>query len=314
MKWQGWSSNLEQVDTTRVVAALLSSLNDYGQTAKSVTDVLDELGLVPRNSAQLALHLAADVGLFDVDALSMAAGEDDLLITAAGREVAAEFRVAMQPLPRRRAVRRALIRWLDEDNDPSSNQQLLEHPHGWFYGRRFSVEELGKAVNYLRDKGLIEGTPTMQGPLLRPRLTTLGRTCAERYDADIDEMERNQMSGGGVFNQYGGTIGNAAAGPVGSQHASVTVTSGQSAADLLAILEAAATLNWIPAEYADETEQVSGDLAAAAAGSADVQPAVHRAHRLFQAVSGFANTNPAAVALLTAGGNFAAVKLGVSTS
>lgn len=314
MKWQGWSSDPEHVDTTRVVAALLSSLNDYGQTAKSVTDVLDELRLPSRNSAQLALHLAGDLGLFDVDALSMAAGGDDLLITAAGREVAAEFRAAMQPLPRRRAVRRALISWLDEDDDPSSDQQLLEHPHGWFYGRRFSVEELGAAANYLQDKGLIEGTPTMQGPLLRPRLTTLGRTCAERYDADIDEMERNQMSGGGVFNQYGGTIGNAAAGSVGSQHASMTVTYGQSAADLLAILQAAAALDWIPAEYAQEAQHVSGDLAAAAAGSTEAQPAVHRAHQLFQAVSGFANTNPAAVALLTAGGNFAAVKLGIGTS
>lgn len=64
MKWAGpgWSPDPEQVNTTRVVAALMGSLNEHGQTKKSVTAVLTELGLPPRASAALALHLARHLG------------------------------------------------------------------------------------------------------------------------------------------------------------------------------------------------------------------------------------------------------------
>ena len=54
-----------------MVAALMGSLNEHGQTKKSVTAVLTELGLPPRASAALALHLARHLGLFTNDEIDL---------------------------------------------------------------------------------------------------------------------------------------------------------------------------------------------------------------------------------------------------
>lgn len=311
-RWTGWSTDRQQVEQTRVLAVLLNSAGLAGQTTKSIDDVLAELGS-DQDAGQLIRQWVTRMRLFG-DELSTAPGADPLLLTPEGAAVATEFREASDQLARSRAARRALLLWQYEHRgfewlDP--NNMLLD-PHCWFYGSRFSPDEIWRAAQNLTDRQFM--FMTGKPPAYVVQLTGNGATCAEDYDGNPSEMERPHMTGGNyTFNNHG-TVGNAAAGPVTSQHATVHVTNGQTAADLLAILHVVSGLEWIPAEFADELQVVEAELRAAATGDIDPAPAIGRTRHLFTSVSNFANTNLAAVALLTGVGNLLAIKIGLPTS
>lgn len=311
-RWPGWSTDRQQVEQTRVLFALLSSADPAGKTTKSIDDVLAELGS-DQDAGQLIRQWVTRLRLFE-DELSIASSSEPLQLTSEGAAVAAKFRESSGQLPRSRGARRALLLWRHEHHgvewlDPCN---MLLDPRCWFYGSRFSPDEIWRAAKNLTDRQFMfmTGKPTAYVV----QLTGKGVTCAEDYDGDPSEMERPQMTGSNyTFNNHG-TIGNAAAGPVRSQQATVTVINGQTAADLLAILQVVGALGWMPSEYADEAQAVRADLQAAAAGETDPAPAIGRTQRLFHAAGSFANTNPAAVALLTAVGNLVAIKVGLPTS
>ena len=136
----------------------------------------------------------------------------------------------------------------------------------------------------------------------------------ESYDGDPDEMEAHMAGTGnvniGTFNQSGGN--NAFASTVGSQTSTTnTLTLGQSAKDLVALLRVIREQGGIPEDEFDEADDIENDLVTGAEGSEEqAARAAGRAGRFFQRLGKFAQ--PATQSLLTAAGNYAALRLGMA--
>jgi hypothetical protein len=135
----------------------------------------------------------------------------------------------------------------------------------------------------------------------------------ESYDGDPDEMETSMAGTGnvniGTFHQSGGN--NAFASTVGAQTSTTnTLTMNQSAQDLVTLLRVIREHGGIPEDKFDEADDVENDLVTGAEGSEEqAARAVGRAGRFFQRLGKFAQ--PATQALLTAAGNYAALRMGL---
>jgi hypothetical protein len=117
-----------------------------------------------------------------------------------GADLVAELkRQRDDPRARRQACRAAILRWLDEAG--SDNQQLAAFDastHAWHLGTRFDTAERDRALQDLKEFGLIRGGGAWGGPaVLRPSLTGDGRVCAEDYDGDVTAW-RSAVRGGTV--------------------------------------------------------------------------------------------------------------------
>jgi hypothetical protein len=315
--WQGWSAHQEEVDDTRVLAGLLASVQSSA-TTKSAQDVIDELKITTVEPHRLVYRLIKDDDLFQDD-MSMAGPGTDLplLLTPAGREVLAQFRDAQTPVRLAQGARRALLRWLSEIPETSwpHSRDILSSPHSWFFGVQFTAEQLAAAANNLIDRGYVKGgNQTMGRPGRRIEMAARGTTCVERFNGDPDEMEAHMAGTGnvniGTFNQSGGN--NAFASTVGSQTSTTnTLTLGQSAKDLVALLRVIREQGGIPEDEFDEADDIENALGAGAEGSDEAAAkAIGRAARFFHRLGKFAQ--PATQSLLTAAGNYAALRLGMA--
>ncbi len=188
--WPAWAQDAREVADARVLAGLLTSLGEDGQTKSATAPLVEELGLTGVDPDHLAIRLV-ELGYFREDSLSMTPGWDTLLITNQGREAAREFAIARQKIKIAPATRTALLRWLyewDQDQRPDLREFLASH-RSWFYGNQFELEQATNAARNLRDRGFIDAVGTFQSDLLRLGLTSRGMRCVERYDADPDALE-----------------------------------------------------------------------------------------------------------------------------
>jgi hypothetical protein len=135
----------------------------------------------------------------------------------------------------------------------------------------------------------------------------------ESYDGDPDEMETSMAGTGnvniGTFHQSGGN--NAFASIVGAQTSTTnTLTMNQSAQDLVTLLRGDPRAWRDPRRQVRRADDVENDLVTGAEGSEEqAARAVGRAGRFFQRLGKFAQ--PATQALLTAAGNYAALRMGL---
>jgi hypothetical protein len=310
--WQGWSTEQRQVYLTRVVDLFLRDLGPDGQS----THAADELGIPGLQGKQVAVDLAGQYGLVDSGSLTFTPGMDALRLTTLGHQVRAEFAEMTKPVPRRLGARRALLHWLCDFPAAGAPNRMLEYPHCWFYGSRFTDTEINDAAVNLRERGFITALGSSGGGIMYAEIVARGRSCVEIYDGNPDEME-HPMSG--TINNFHGPVnqhGNNSIGSSGvvTQTWTSTVTIGQTAADLAGLLATIRMMGVVPAEQQGEADQVSGELQAAAAGTIDPIPVLGRARAFFGKLNEVASTNPAAAAILTAAGNYAAVRMGLPTS
>lgn len=203
--WDGWSTDERQVVRTRILGELLANLtDDDGLTAFSVAEAMQRLGITPQPGAQpgAIANEFARTPLFDGE-LSLAPARDQLIVLDAGRQAAQEFRDAANRRRRSRACRRALLMWIfDRDRDPDSAHQIQEAPESWYYGRQFTEDELTEAGRDLLRRNYITGSGTLQGPVLRPKLSPRGEQCVEYFDGDPTLMEAPRTENGPVTNNY----------------------------------------------------------------------------------------------------------------
>jgi hypothetical protein len=137
------------------------------------------------------------------------------------------------------ACRTAVIRWLYEQpgHQAVSTQAMMTTPEYYFEGAPFESPDLDAALLYLLDIGLLRGTKVMGGSVARPRLTTSGIECAERFGGSVADYQDRQR--GGTINnvQFTGPIsgGNFA---IGSQDVTQQTKVGVGSEELLTLIRA----------------------------------------------------------------------------
>lgn len=322
-KWPGWSTEQNTVDIDRVLRALLETVQSNRYTQKSIRQVIQDIDLSVNHLRPWARHIAYDLGLFRRDFLPVEFLDSTLVVTDLGQEVAAEFHQSQEPRLIRLAARRAVLLWRDSWNAPARTGititaaasrewvdwpelgELLNAPHSWFYGRQFTAEEVVAAADHLRGRGLVDLASRSFTLTITTRnsrlgqlisLTIEGTTCCDRYDGDAEAMARESSTAGNTFINHG-TVGNAAAGPVGAQSTALTVTIERAASDLTNIIAAIAGLRWVPADAEGAASAVLLELQAVAAGRRAPAPAARHAQQLLRTCS-TRSTDPAIAELL----------------
>lgn len=195
--WPAWAQDAREVADARVLAGLLTSLGEDGQTTSATAPLVEELGLAGVDPDHLAVRLV-ELGYFREDSLSLEPGSDTLLVTGQGRRAASEFAAARRKIKVAPAARTALLRWLyesDEGRQPNL-PDFLTQPGSWFYGAQFTLDQATDAARNLRDRGFIDAVATLQSDLLRLKLTPRGVRCIERYNADPDALDDSASQSG----------------------------------------------------------------------------------------------------------------------
>lgn len=307
--WEGWSRDWPQVQVTRILRLLLSDLGPADeQTELSVEQAVTQLKIEGIDAGRIALELMHSEIFFDVK--SIVPGADTLVIAPHGRQIAREFQEASRPRRRNSAARRAILLWLyDGDSQPQSTVDILQSPHGWFYGTQFSEEDVCDAGAKLVQDGLIHGIRPLDGPVIRPELTSSGELCAETFDGDVIAMQKARAGGAGVnigtYQQQGGNA--AFASQVDTQHA-VSVTVEQAATDIAAIIDALQRLGVIPEADSDEAEQIRTELVAESASKSGIEH-VRSGHALLLRLRPL--VEPIYQGLVNAGIHYAEMRIGI---
>ena len=222
---KGWSAVRADVDLTRVVAELLSTVEGESTTL-TLEQVVSHLG-VTGFDVSAAYRELDDAGLFEQVALRPNMGL--LTLSPFGNQVRSEFNAAGDQRGLRKGARSALLRWLHERDTAAGGSVPLDNilgtPHSWFYGRLLTESEISAAARNLDDRGYVKAVePFGRGQIYRASLTSRGMSCVEDFDGDPDQMEAPQFATGncvtiGQFTQNGGS--SAVNSTVGLQESSV---------------------------------------------------------------------------------------------
>ena len=76
------------------------------------------------------------------------------------------------------------MQWL-HDTDPGPNrddmlvQEIMGTPYALYYGQPFTEQEIERAVNYLGDRGLVDGVRVEEHGLVRMKLTPTGENAVD---------------------------------------------------------------------------------------------------------------------------------------
>jgi hypothetical protein len=290
-EWQGWSSEREQVERTRILARLLEGSDPAGSTTETIDQIAAALGVSVQPSLYaFAGELDFTYRLVVTTAVNGGGRNKQLLrLNANGVQMAQHFRRMNTPMQRALGARQAVLRWLYERDHGAPDRMILD-PHSWFFGHRFMPYALDEATANLADRGLLKAQIADDGHVMDARIVRLGRTCVEVHDANPDQSEK-PMRAGTINNFHGPVNQNGANNSVGSS-GSVTqtftsvITSGQSVLELAEAVVAMRGMGWIPAEYQQEASQAEAELRAAAADeSVDPGLALYRFKALIGAVN-----------------------------
>lgn len=124
-------------------------------------------------------------------------------LTGAGRrQIEQVKRLRHNTAARAAACRQAILLWLYNDGrGTAGTDQFIPAATYRFYGTPFTEDELGDAVSYLLDRGLIQGIKTWGPVIARPALRTDGIECVEHYDGDVRAFLTPQQRGPVTYNQ-----------------------------------------------------------------------------------------------------------------
>lgn len=144
--------------------------------------------------------------LVTADLLKFASLGGDVCITQHGIDAVDEIRRRRNDRPARTAaLRRALIDWLYEHHadgtNPQSTEEFLDSDHSYYVGQQFTASEMARAVEYLSQRELIEGSTVAETVhLIQPQLTAEGLECAESGKPVSEFLSQSQASSGPTFN------------------------------------------------------------------------------------------------------------------
>ncbi len=221
------------------------------------------------------LQRLGQLGLLDLAALGIGGMDGlDVRVTAEGRNLAEQRQAAWTDRSRRRAACRvAMLDWLysvdavRELHQTSRDGMLTSAPHGFWYGQRFTNDDLDYAAAWLFRNGYVKGIKVeeFEGPIVL-HLTDAGVTCAERNDADVDRYAHAQQQQDGNFSLTvsGGNYGQMTAGH--HAHQEQHNTTGASAEELRKQIVAVAEL---VRAFAPQAADIDDELAAALAAARD---------------------------------------------
>jgi len=324
----GWSTDRHQVALNRLLWGMFAADSGGGTYAPEPYAVAAQLGLLEVLDPILETNR---LDLFNADDTF-----DGRTWSPQGREIATEFRRhSPGAFTRRPLARRAILNFLGHRGAHAGRDiqldTILTEPDNWCYGTPFSEDELRDAARNLYDRGYVTingsdaagqrpGNPyeqSISGEVILPiqmthlALTAQGEKCVERYSSNPDEMETQTVSTGDNFT-FGSvtSTGNASFGGSNiTQNAVFTVTAQQAAGDLAAILDAARGLDGFPESEVTEADQVHQELKAATPENAS--QVIGQAHGFFRRLAKIGQ--PAVASLMTAAGNYAAVRFGISS-
>ncbi|TJY66201.1 hypothetical protein E4J89_17110 [Arthrobacter sp. CAU 1506] len=248
--YTGTASTEEDVQITRMLSVLArGGVNSYA-TELTPLQAVEELGLGSAEAETLT-QLLDDQGMLNPQFATAGGFQADEVLypSSTGKELLATYRrvgargADVRSL-RYLAANKAILRWRDDDKNRAVLQEISGTPYGYFYGDSFKESELTDAFNNLVEHGLLTAMGSFQDKTLGLALTSKGKQCVIRYDADFEAFEAASRSTG-VNNTYNvGSVGNFVAGDNhGTMNAWTQVQNPQDAAALLAAAVRIASLN-----------------------------------------------------------------------
>jgi hypothetical protein len=209
------------------------------------------------------------------------AGYSGAILSSAGADVVEEVRrLRAQRSGRNQALRPALLQWLYDQGIESSPvlTKFLDSADNQFYGAPFEESELHAASRWLHDEDYISGSGSLQGGIIRPKLTSKGVRAVEQGE---DVNRGPKASGATYFNThvYGPASNVAVASNDFSQTSNTNNQAATAAAEVLAAVRE--VLDVLAANDPARRAELQGALREAeVAGSADP----HLIHRVLTKV------------------------------
>lgn len=183
---RGWSADPSVVLRHRVVMWLAEQKYEQPSRINSNTDVAESLAVDVRDVAAAVDLLGADGLCLPGDGMDPVSSSARL--TPAGASLAGTWATSRRSLRQRRAAcKDALLDWLyEQPGDLRDAGQFQADVRAYFYDDQFNEAEVSLALAHLQELGLVQGKRTAQSDrLLRPRVTSDGSTCVERYDSNV---------------------------------------------------------------------------------------------------------------------------------
>ncbi len=270
----GWSANQSTIDVLRV----LKFLNDWtsmnpGQ-APGAADVATDMGL-PRESVSAAFASLRQRGLVQL-AETLSPDATAAFLLPAGQEEAAAHREQRENnTARRSACRAALLTWMDRDDDNFGPGALdfLNDRRSWFYGEKFTEQDVERAAATLRESGMMQSIDASEADFLRVKITETGRNCLERFGGNVQAWEDYQrggvQSGNTSINVHGSQgVTIASHSPGSRQKVTVTTDVGDQLSNLISAYEQALPALGLDASDHDQAVEQIEELRAIADGAA----------------------------------------------
>lgn len=207
--------------------------------AETLTQILDDEQMLNRQFVS--------AGGFQAD--------ETLYLTPAGKELLATYsrvgaRTADVRSIRYLAANKAILRWRDDDQSRTILNEISSTPFGYFFGDSFRHAELMDAFDNLIEHDLLQTLGSAQDKTLGLSLTSKGRQCVIRHDADFEAFESASRSNS-VNNTYNvGNVGNFVA---GDNHGTMNAwTQAQNPQEAAALLAAAVRIASLSGEFAGD--------------------------------------------------------------
>lgn len=278
---QGWTDDPAVLLRHQVLTAMGTGETDSVEIAHALTGSPEEVGRVFQ-------HLIAQ-GLAKGFALRVGdQWPEDAVLTPEGRALVSSMRAARTPGVIKRSCNAAMLAWLDANEGVTifSTEELHSDVRGHFYGEAIPMTVGHDVARELHKHGLISGSPTGQGPVLRPAITALGRAVHTQHSGDLGTWQAASSGGGTTIHVTGSTgVTVANNSPGAQQSVRVTTDAREQVVNLAAALEQMLpSLGLAPADFAS----ASGLVAELREAAEMVESEPGRARRLVETVKAIA--------------------------
>ena len=95
------------------------------------------------------------------------------------------------------ACRDALLDWCYTVGDVANLAHFPDEVRAHFEGDPFTEEEIEQASIDLKEKGFVQGSGTLQGGIIKPRVTAERKAVVETHGSSISDYERGQRPANG---------------------------------------------------------------------------------------------------------------------
>lgn len=171
-----------------------------------------------------------------------------------------EWDAAATTSAQRRACRSAILAWLDssEGDGATSTDEFNGATAAHFAGVPFDMQTVTQTARELKKIGLIGGTATSGGPVLRPALTNQGTTVLDQFGGDVSLWQAGPSAGSTSITVTGSQNVNVANLSPGAQQTAQNVTAARDA-----VRDVADALDGMLASRSADLELAPADLARA---------------------------------------------------